>query len=269
MAASRAPAEPAVVEPPTELARNTRSEDHAFGVTGYHLDVLLGDVRLGGLDFKQLFTECMQASSTSVPAWKVPRRAVRALNLGRYFLRSLAISGARAECGTLKGFSALMMNRLAQTADTAFRGQDFCVVDSFEGLSAPQAQDAVADPNKPGRTLYPAEKGAMACPLEHVRTVLRDFPEVRYYKGWIPEVLAGLPETRWSFVHIDVDLYEPTLGCLEYFVPRLAPGAIIVNDDYSSPLFPGGGRAWDEYCSRHGLAFAALDSGQAVLVQGL
>lgn len=253
----------------TQFARNAHSDDHAFVVAGYHLDVLLQDVQVSGLNFKQLFTECIQASSTSVPGWKIPRRALRALNLARYFSRSLTINGARAECGTLKGFSALLMSRLAQAADARFGGESIHLVDSFEGLSEPKPQDAVPDPSAPSRKFFPAAKGAMACPLEHVRSVLRAFPQIAYHKGWIPEVLKHLPATRWAFVHIDVDLYEPTLGCLEYFVPRLAPGGIIVNDDYSSPLFPGGGLAWDKYCTEHGLAFAALDTGQAVLIQGV
>ena len=253
----------------TQMARNAAGDDHATTVAGYHLEVLLDEVQVGGLAFKELFTQCMQASATSVPRWKLPRRAFRALNLARYFCRSLAIDGARAECGTLKGFSALLMSRLAQAADAGFAGERMHIVDSFEGLSAPQAEDAVADPTAKNRKVFPAAKGAMACPLEHVRSVLQPFPQIEFHQGWIPEVLKQLPETRWAFVHIDVDLYEPTLGCLEYFVPRLAPGGIIVNDDYASPLFPGGGLAWDQYCSKHRLAFAALDTGQTVLVQGV
>jgi hypothetical protein len=35
-------------------------------------------------------------------------------------------------------------------------------------------------------------------------------PRVKIHKGWIPEVLAEAPECRWSLVHVDVDLYEPT-----------------------------------------------------------
>jgi len=50
-------------------------------------------------------------------------------------------------------------------------------------------------------------------------------PGVRFERGFIPDVLSRLPETRWAFVHIDVDLNEPTLACLEYFYPRLTSSA--------------------------------------------
>ena len=139
-------------------------------------------------------------------------------------------------------------------------------VDSFEGLSGPSAQDAIGV-TPDGQPLYPMGKGHFATPVEHVRGVLTEFPKTAVHQGWIPQVFSGLPEKMWSFVHIDVDLYEPTLACLEYFVPRLQPGGVIVNDDYASPLFPGGGKAWEDYSERHKFSFVALDTGQAVLIK--
>ena len=47
-----------------------------------------------------------------------------------------------------------------------------------------------------------------------------------------------------SFVHLDVDLYEPTRACLDYFLPRLSPGGFVICDDYGAPTFPGAARAW-------------------------
>ena len=243
-----------------QLIRNAASESEVNGLTLHHLEILFEGVQVAGVNFKDLFSDCMRVTETSVGIWKLPTRIYRAFNLAQYFLRSLSVPGLRVECGTLKGFSALLMSRLGKAVNPAFDGCDMHIVDSFEGLSDPKEQDAVA-----GR--FPNARGAMACPLEHVQGVLSEFPQTHFHKGWIPEILAALPEAQWSFVHIDVDLYEPTRGCLEYFVPRLAPGGIIVNDDYFSPLFPGGGRAWDEFCKSNDLPFAALDSGQAVLVR--
>jgi hypothetical protein len=68
-------------------------------------------------------------------------------------------------------------------------------------------------------------------------------------------------------VHLDVDLYEPTLACLEYFYSRLAAGGVIICDDYGAPLFPGARRAWDEFCARHDVPFIVLDTGQSVILK--
>ncbi len=96
---------------------------------------------------------------------------------------------------------------------------------------------------------------------------LAAFPDAALLKGWVPDVFAELPETKWAFVHLDLDLYEPTLAGLEYFWPRLVPGGVIVNDDYLSDLFPGAGIAWDEFCAAHGVGSAVLDTGQAAILK--
>jgi hypothetical protein len=96
---------------------------------------------------------------------------------------------------------------------------------------------------------------------------LRDFPAAAIHQGWIPAVFGQLPETRWAFVHIDVDLHEPTRDCLEYFYPRLCDGGVIVCDDYVTPLFPGAQRAWDAFCEARDLPFLVLDTGQSAILK--
>ena len=59
----------------------------------------------------------------------------------------------------------------------------------------------------------------------------------------IPEVESK----KFAFVHVDVDLYQPTLDSLKFFYPRLLPGGVIVVDDYGYSVFPGAKRAVDEF----------------------
>jgi hypothetical protein len=39
---------------------------------------------------------------------------------------------------------------------------------------------------------------------------------------------------RYSFVNLDVDLYESTFDSLDFFYPRLERGAILISHDYST-----------------------------------
>jgi hypothetical protein len=39
-------------------------------------------------------------------------------------------------------------------------------------------------------------------------------------------------ERTYAFAHFDVDLYEGTVGCLEYFYPRMVRGGILLSHDY-------------------------------------
>ena len=60
---------------------------------------------------------------------------------------------------------------------------------------------------------------------------------------------------KFQFVHIDVDVFEPTLESLEFFYPRLIKGGIIVCDDYNGAQFPGATKAWDEYFKNKNVFF--------------
>ena len=53
---------------------------------------------------------------------------------------------------------------------------------------------------------------------------------------------------------------------LEYFLSRMAPGGVIVNDDYGSNFFPGARIAWDEIRARNGLAHEVFETGQTAIV---
>lgn len=58
---------------------------------------------------------------------------------------------------------------------------------------------------------------------------------VHIHAGFFPEsVPADVDPHRYSFVHLDADLYAPTLAGLEYFYPRLERGGILVVHDYNA-----------------------------------
>jgi O-methyltransferase len=60
----------------------------------------------------------------------------------------------------------------------------------------------------------------------------------------------GLSENgpaRISFAHIDVDLYQSVIDCLEFSYPRMASGAVIILDDYGAPTCLGAKQAADEF----------------------
>jgi hypothetical protein len=175
----------------------------------------------------------------------------------------LQLDGAVAECGCFRGMSShLMLGRL-KLAEPGFTGHGYRIFDSFEGLSEPGADDAIApDHPKAARLGQMCRAGAFAASLDTVRRGLAEFPAVEFCRGWIPQSLAGLPELRYRFVHLDLDLHDPTLAALEYFWPRLVPGGMVVCDDYD---WPGARKAIEGYCSHQGVAFAATAYGQAIL----
>jgi O-methyltransferase len=257
--------------PPPEFENEKRrrlDNAHAHSPMRRHLEIGLGDLRIGDHDLRALSDRCLADSDSRALPLKALHRPLASYFLARYFLHALELDGAYAECGVFRGTSALFLCRAALTRRPGYAGENLHLIDSFEGISRPVDEDRFDARGADGsvvRTNVPA--GSLSSPVEVARKALRDFPAASFHHGWIPGVFAGLPETRWAFVHIDVDLYEATRDCLEYFFPRLCGGGVIVCDDYLAPLFPGAHRAWDGYCERHGVPFVVLDTGQSVILK--
>lgn len=62
-----------------------------------------------------------------------------------------------------------------------------------------------------------------------------------------PAFVAKEPGMRISMLHLDVDLYEPTLAALQAFYPKIVTGGIVVLDEYGCHEWPGETTAFDEY----------------------
>src|SRR5262245_54707709 len=193
-------------------------------------------------------------------------RFARHQNLMRLFGLTAGVAGDVVECGCARGLSSMELCLAIGRERPAWCGEGFHVFDSFEGLSEPQAEDLDAggmDAVEARRVGSMMHRGNMAFPLDLLRATFAPvYPEVAFHPGWIPASFDGLPERRYRFVHVDVDLYQPTLAAFEYFFPRLEAGGAIVTDDYN---WPGGRKAVDQFCAANGLEAAFTNTSQAYL----
>jgi len=184
------------------------------------------------------------------------------------FLRLVqSMEGCIAECGTFKGLGSFMFCHTLRESDPRFDGSGFHIFDSFEGLSNPTEQDHVPDAGAGSQGAAYMGAGSFQAGLDHVRNALSEFPGIEFHKGWIPASFKSLPEREYRFVHIDVDLYEPTRDSLEYFYPRLCEGGVIVCDDYAHLHWPGATKALDEYCNPRGIPVLNMTTGQGVIIK--
>jgi len=83
------------------------------------------------------------------------------------------------------------------------------------------------------------------------------------HKGLFEETWPGFVRTQVAFAHIDCDWYDPVRFCLEAVSPRLAPGGIIVLDDYHD--YGGCRTATDEFLEKHQGRFAIDDGANLIL----
>lgn len=165
-----------------------------------------------------------------------------------------------AEIGVFRGggtyFMASVLGELGQG------GRRLCAFDTFEGHSGADIRADLDDAN-----IHTASKFS-GTSLESVRTYTSDFPNVHLHAGRIQETAGAVAELNFGLVHLDVDLYDPTLYGLEFFGPRLAPGGMLVVDDYDCVTCPGVRKAIDTFLSGRS-GYVRLDqlSAQCILIR--
>ena len=161
------------------------------------------------------------------------------------------LEGDTAECGAHHGASSyLICRRIA-----GLRKQHH-VFDSFEGLSAPGKEDG---------TYWTS--GVFATSDEVIRARLKEFDFVVIYKGWLPARLHEVGDRQFCFVHIDVDLFQPTLDSVRFFYPRMIAGGMIICDDYGFESCPGARQAMDSFFSDKPEPVVSLPTGQGLIIK--
>ena len=137
-------------------------------------------------------------------------------------LREEKISGAFAEVGVYKGETARMIHAM----DPSRR---FHLFDTFEGFAQRDLEHEVPDIEKSNSVDFSDTSAEVA-------TKFIDGNEnVLIHKGHFPGSVENLGEEAFAFVHLDADLYKPTIAALRYFYPKLqAGGVIIVHDFYNT-----------------------------------
>lgn len=168
------------------------------------------------------------------------------------------------ECGCWHGHSTLAIARLL--AEQNFSGQ-FHVFDSFEGgLSAFGPNDD--SPFSLSEDEKRVQIEQFRSDFDFVRSVTAPFGFVELHRGWIPQIFASFELRPIRFLHVDVDLYEPTKASLEFFWDSLVPGGCVVIDDYKHGVFVGATRAVDEFLSsRTPQLFYSVPMGSAYMIK--
>jgi O-methyltransferase len=146
------------------------------------------------------------------------------------------IEGDFAECGCWKGHSTYVISSLLRKS--GFNGT-LHVFDSFEGGLSDKTQKDKNLRFEMSREEDLKEKLYFSSTEEELRKNLKDFPFVKFYKGWIPKRFADVNNVHFAFAHIDVDLYQPTKDSLNFFYPRLRKSGCLVIDDYGLSQFDG------------------------------
>ncbi|KKQ27327.1 MAG: hypothetical protein A3H17_04225 [Candidatus Levybacteria bacterium RIFCSPLOWO2_12_FULL_37_14] len=136
------------------------------------------------------------------------------------------IKGDLAEVGAYTGGSAKLICE-------AKGDREVYLFDTFEGLPKTTKLDTSF---KSGE--YPAS-------YEDVRNYLKEYSHVHLIKGIFPKSAEKIKDNKFSFVHLDVDIYTSTKESLKFFYPRMNKGGAIISHDYVSSN--GVRKAFDDF----------------------
>lgn len=163
--------------------------------------------------------------------------------------------GSVAELGVYKG-------QFSKKINTVFPDKKMYLFDTFTGFDD---RDIKSD-------MY-LNKGDRLSKFDdtNVNNVISIMPhpemcEVK--KGFFPDTF-DIPGECFSYVSIDVDLYEPIKRGLEIFYPRLAKGGYIMIHDYNTIAFDGSKNAVQEFCDKNDVSIVPLPDidGTAVITK--
>lgn len=165
----------------------------------------------------------------------------RLCNIIKYSQLCAPLGGYMATFGVYMGGSLEVIAKFNPT-------NDVFGIDSFDGLPKEHPQH---DYHREGQFKDGVDYHAIAGYFKML------YNNVRIVRGFSPDVWKYFDENvRFSFVELDVDLYQSVLDGLDFFLPRMLTGGIIICDDYSVRSTPGAAIAIEEFFEKTNIEVA-------------
>lgn len=148
------------------------------------------------------------------------------------------VPGDLAELGVYLGDTAEVINR-------TMPGRRLYLFDTFHGFDRRDIYTELRG------DFSEAKKGEFSdTSIQQVRERMPHLDKVIIRPGYFPQTAEGLEDNTYCFVHLDADLYEPTLAGLKYFYPRVSRGGVLFLHDYYSDQYRGVRKAVETYRSQ-------------------
>ncbi len=167
------------------------------------------------------------------------------------------IAGDIVECGVWRGGSmmaaVLTLQRLGVT-------RDIHLFDTYEGMSEPTGIDRSVWGKSAGELMRdnPDKSTARVWAYSTIDEVKKNLSSTgyparhfHYHKGRVEDTIPGQSPVLISLLRLDTDWYDSTRHELLHLYPCLAPGGVLIVDDYGH--WEGARKAVDEYIDGNNL----------------
>lgn len=168
------------------------------------------------------------------------------------------ISGDFVECGVGTGIVSLAISHYVGFEALEKR---FWLFDTYGGIPEEQALPAELElARSKNRRHY----------FDSYDLVARNFaayPNVRLVRGIVPASLATAELGQIAFLHIDMNIAYPEVEASRALWDRIAPGGIVVYDDYAAAAHAEQKRALDQFAAERSVEILTLPTGQGILLR--
>lgn len=172
--------------------------------------------------------ELLQLPAFSAIEYHIDYERYRTFELLANEIKQRNVEGEVAEVGVFKGTFAKLIN-------ATFSEKKFYLFDTFESFENQEFEEEVLK----GRCTQNFREMFLGTSVQGVVDKMI-YPELCFPRvGFFPDTAAGLEDTRFAFVSIDVDLEKSIFEALLFFYPRLNQGGAIFVHDYNNRFLEG------------------------------
>jgi SAM-dependent methyltransferase len=195
------------------------------------------------------------------PAYTKRISLVRFLSHYKLFMKTENLPGDILDLGVSRGVSFFTFHKLLEIVLPTDTSKKVIGIDSFEGLEDFSEKDGAEDVSV-GKTVGGWSASSVEDEvfkllelhnLDGILTKQRGMLLKGRVQEQIPRLLLDRPGMRISLLHLDLDLYEPTLFSLETLWDLVVPGGLVVFDEYALPPWEGETKAWEDFAKARGI----------------
>jgi hypothetical protein len=195
---------------------------------------------------------------------------VRRVNLSRFLMHyelfklAVDVCGSFVECGVYRGSSLLTWAKLFEIFRPGDRSRKVIGFDNFQGFTSIHEKDGplVKESSKELGGWNPSAHYEEL--LKHIDLFQEDcfIPRARNrIELVVGDICVTAPKwvqenngVRICLLHLDCDLYEPTMAALNAFYPLVVNGGVVILDEYGMSQWGGEASAFDEYIEKNGFS---------------
>ncbi len=171
---------------------------------------------------------------------------------------ALKNEGDWVELGTGRGFTMSAVLRYHKKKWNQ-SSKNLWLVDTF----SPYAMD-----NETGTQVRSGQKVGLYCEdIKKLKDHFKEFNNVNFLQGFVPDCLDQLNVKKISFLHIDLNAAKPEIEGLSLLWDRVVAGGILLLDDYGFPNRIDQHNAMNSFASSHSFEIFQLPTGQGLAIK--